>query len=65
MEDHLSEVRRRRLAGTGIELEPPSNFEGDAYRVSFRLSSREELERRLAAVATLTEELDGLLDLLF
>ena len=65
MEDHLSEVRRRRLAGTGVEIDPPPNFEGDAYRVSFRLSSQEELRRRLSAAATLTEDLDGLLDLLF
>ena len=65
MEDHLSEVRRRRLAGTGVEIDPPPNFEGDAYRVGFRFSSREELERRLNAAAALTEEIDGLLDLLF
>lgn len=65
MEERVAEVRRRRLAGTGVEIDPPPNFEGDAYRVSFRLSSREELGRRLSAAATLTEDLDGLLDLLF
>ncbi len=65
MEDHLADVRRRRLAGTGVEIDPPPNFEGDSYRVSFRLSSPEELRRRLSAAATLTEDLDGLLDLLF
>jgi SOS response regulatory protein OraA/RecX len=43
----------------------PRNYEGEFLNVSFRIRSRAELERRLAALERMKEEVDDLVGLLF
>lgn len=64
MESVFREIRSRTLAGTGVSLEPPAYFEGGSYTVSFRFSSRSQLEARIAALCGLLECTDELFDLL-
>ena len=65
LQDRLQAAKRRALAGTGVELKAPANFEGDRYTVTFQFKTREELLRRIDAIGGLKDEMDELLDLLF
>ena len=48
------------LGGSGVRLEPPELFEGEAFEVRFRFRSKEGLARRLAALARLEARFDEL-----
>lgn len=65
LETRFAAIRDRHTRGTGVRLEPPKNFEGDRFAVSFSFRNREELRRRRGALAGIEDEIDGLLDLLF
>jgi hypothetical protein len=65
MERRFSEVKRRSLRGTGVDLHPPVSFEGDRYEIRFAFRSLAELRARTAATLRLEDEIDELMDLLF
>lgn len=65
MEAMVEHVRRERLRGTGVRLDPPAQFEGERYRISFDVGSVTELHRRVAAAQQLESDLDDLLGILF
>jgi|GEM_PF-1507834 len=65
MEAQFKLIGTDRLKGSRVLLEPPQNFEGAGYRLSFVFSSAAELERRLRAAAVLEKsaaELMGLIE---
>jgi hypothetical protein len=64
MEASFARIARESLAGSGLKLEAPPNFEGPGFGLSLSFSSRAELERRLASAGRLTERADELLALL-
>jgi hypothetical protein len=57
-------LERELVSGSGVSLEPPPFFEGDAIRLSFTFRSRAGLSRRLRALARVEERCDELLCLL-
>jgi hypothetical protein len=64
MEASFARIARESLAGSGLKLEAPTNFEGPGFGLSFQFSSKAELERRLGSASRLTERADELLSLL-
>jgi len=54
----------RAAGGTGVRLEAPQHFEGEAFRVSFDFASCDELEKRIEAVGRIRQVCSGLFDLL-
>ncbi|MDA3947695.1 MAG: hypothetical protein PF508_00585 [Spirochaeta sp.] len=65
IETAMGRFHDRYTRGTGVEVAFPRNYEGEFLNVSFRIRSRAELERRLAALERMKEEVDDLVGLLF
>lgn len=65
MDAVVDRVRHEVLRGTGVTLQPPANYEGERYRITFEAGSPGELRRRLNAAAKLENYLDELLGILF
>ncbi len=64
MERRLQDYVRSNIAGTGITLQLPENFEGDRISFSFDLHHGGQLQRRLSDLKRIGESIDELFDLL-
>jgi hypothetical protein len=64
LEARFEEISGRALAGSGVRLSPPPNFEGSRFTVEFTFDSRRELEKRVEAISELEDEVDELFSLL-
>jgi len=64
LEVRFEEISARALAGSGVRLSPPPNFEGSRFTVEFTFDSRRELEKRVEAISALEDEVDELFSLL-
>jgi hypothetical protein len=60
----LEEYRKRNVAGTGISLQVPDNFEGDVLRLSFDLYHKGQMQRRITDLKRIGETIDEVFDLL-
>ncbi len=65
LERRVAAVSTVALAQSGVTLEPPRNFEGGRYTVTFEFSSDADLTRRLAAAGRLQEHMDELMAILY
>lgn len=64
MEAALWEIVGSCVGSSGVRVDPPPYFEGDAYTVSFRFAGCRSLEEKLAAANRLVERCDELFGLL-
>lgn len=64
MEKTLADFRENHLRGTGVVLEPPRYFEGDAFQVTFTFTSTKEYLERLRSLEKISDKIDECLDLL-
>ncbi len=64
MEMDFARIVSDRLAGSGVRLEPPPNFEGRGFKLSFEFSSETELAKKLKAAAALVPSADELMGLI-
>ncbi|MFP4373840.1 MAG: hypothetical protein ACLFPO_05905 [Spirochaetaceae bacterium] len=64
LEARFDEIAGRALAGSGVRLSPPENFEGSRFTVEFSFDSGRELRRRIEALSGLQDEIDELFSLL-
>jgi len=62
--DRFKQITTKYTNGTGVSLEPPEFFEGDAYTLSFTFSTGSELERKRKVVEKIEGICDQLEDLL-
>lgn len=64
LEDRFRALNRSALESSGIRLEAPPCFEGDAFTVSFSFRSRASLARKIARLKALEDQSDELFTLL-
>ena len=64
LSERFEAVKAKHLKNTGVSLEAPKFFEGDAFRVSFTFSTEKELERKIEAVGLIKDSCDELEELL-
>jgi len=64
LEEELSRIRASYLAGSGITLSPPQNFEGDRFTFSFSCGSVKQLKKIIAALNRIGENFGELENLL-
>jgi hypothetical protein len=65
LEKSVDEFRNRYVRGTGIDLKPPPQFEGDAYTVRFEWKTAKQMERIIENLKIINEHRDELFQLLF
>lgn len=65
MEREVQLFREKFLKGSGIELQPPPDFEGNTYWVRFPWRSARQLKRTIQTLSEMEKAGDGLFDLLF
>ena len=65
MEADLQEFRRKHLQGSGIELIPPPNFEGDAFTLQFAWETEKQLSRVIEHLSRLQGSGNELFRLLY
>jgi hypothetical protein len=64
MESRLQRIVDSCVGGSGVRVEPPPYFEGDAFTLWFRFAGCESLAEKLRAAGRLVAECDGLFKLL-
>jgi hypothetical protein len=64
MRDKVSIFKSRYTDGSGVEIEPPGDFEGSAFSVSFSFSSTRNFHKKLATLSGIGESVDELFELL-
>ena len=64
MERIFSDFVRSHLARSGVHLEAPPHFEGEAFSIHFEFTSRDVLKNRIAKLAAVEKDCDDLFRLL-
>ena len=64
LEGRFHDLERSTLEKSGIRLEAPAFFEGEAFTVSFSFRSRASLARKVARLRVLEDRSDELFTLL-
>jgi hypothetical protein len=64
LKDRFRSIKDEVVRGTGISLQQPPYFEGDAYSVSFSFTSKKNLSRKIRVLKKLEERSDELFELL-
>jgi hypothetical protein len=64
LDERFTNLKRELLRGSGVRLEPPPYYEGQAFTVQFEFNSARTFSRRLTALHTLEGRLDALFELL-
>ncbi|UCF96728.1 MAG: hypothetical protein JSV89_16335 [Spirochaetaceae bacterium] len=63
-EKQFAALEQDLLKGSGVRLQPPPYFEGDAFTVAFEFNSAKSFRRKLEALNSLEGRLDALFELL-
>jgi ParB-like chromosome segregation protein Spo0J len=65
LERRFAALEEQLLKGSGVRVEPPPYFEGDAFTVEFEFNSVKSFNRKLDALHALEGSLDALFELLY
>ena len=64
LESRFSALEEHLLKGSGVRLNPPPYFEGEAFCVEFQFSNTKSFKRKLTALHSMQGHLDALFELL-
>ena len=64
MRKQFLEIRGRLIRGSGLSLEAPENFEGNAFRVGMAFKNSQDIRRGIVALERIAEGSDELFELL-